>query len=101
MTAATLVDIRGLSVRFGHGPGTVHAVRGIDLHVDRGETLAVVGESGSGKSVTTLALMRLVEFGGGRIDAGEIQFRRPDGVCKIFAWHPRTRCVASGAAKSA
>ncbi|MEN9773515.1 MAG: hypothetical protein RL322_585 [Pseudomonadota bacterium] len=79
MTAATLVDIKGLSVRFGHGPGAVHAVRGIDLHVDRGETLAVVGESGSGKSVTTLALMRLVEFGGGRIDAGEIQFRRPDG----------------------
>ena len=74
-----LVDIRGLSVRFGQGPGAVHAVRGLDLHVDRGETLAIVGESGSGKSVTTLALMRLVEFGGGRIDAGEILFRRPDG----------------------
>ena len=46
MDANRVVDIQGLSVRFGHGPGAVHAVRGLELHVDRGETLAIVGESG-------------------------------------------------------
>ncbi|MEN9763711.1 MAG: hypothetical protein RI906_3537 [Pseudomonadota bacterium] len=75
-----VVDISGLSVRFGRGQGAVHAVRGIDLQVQGSETLAIVGESGSGKSVTALALMRLVEFGGGSIEAGQLQFRRTDGT---------------------
>ena len=58
-----VLDIRNLSVSFGRGPTAVHAVKGLSLHVDRGETLAIVGESGSGKSVTSLSIMRLVEFG--------------------------------------
>ena len=41
--------------------------------------MCVVGESGSGKSVTSLLLMRLVEFGGGRITSGSPRFARPDG----------------------
>ncbi|KDD99838.1 glutathione ABC transporter, ATP-binding protein GsiA, partial [Bordetella bronchiseptica SBL-F6116] len=45
----------------------------------RGETLAIVGESGSGKSVTSLAVMRLVEFGGGRIESGRMTFYRGAG----------------------
>jgi glutathione transport system ATP-binding protein len=77
---APVVDIEGLSVRFGRGQRSVHAVRGIDLQVQRGETLAIVGESGSGKSVTALALMRLVEFGGGFIEAGQLQFQQGDGT---------------------
>ncbi len=44
----TLLDIRGLSVRFSTPAGDVHAVKGIDLQVNKGETLAIVGESGSG-----------------------------------------------------
>ncbi|KAK72352.1 dipeptide ABC transporter ATP-binding protein, partial [Bordetella bronchiseptica] len=51
----------------------------LSLHVDRGETLAIVGESGSGKSVTSLAVMRLVEFGGGRIESGRMTFYRGAG----------------------
>jgi glutathione transport system ATP-binding protein len=47
-------------------------VRDLSFHVDRGETLAIVGESGSGKSVTSLALMRLVEHGGGEITSGRM-----------------------------
>ena len=53
---ATLLDIRGLDVRFGEH----HAVRGLDLQVQAGQTVALVGESGCGKSTTALALMRLL-----------------------------------------
>ncbi|MFZ4708719.1 MAG: dipeptide ABC transporter ATP-binding protein [Zwartia sp.] len=75
-----VLDIRNLSVSFGRGATAVHAVKGLSLHVDRGETLAIVGESGSGKSVTSLAIMRLVEFGGGHIHQGEMLFHRADGT---------------------
>ncbi len=75
-----VLDIRNLSVSFGQGANAVHAVKGLNLHVDRGETLAIVGESGSGKSVTSLSIMRLVEFGGGRIHQGEMLFHRTDGT---------------------
>lgn len=75
-----VLDIRNLSVSFGQGATAVHAVKGLNLHVDRGETLAIVGESGSGKSVTSLSIMRLVEFGGGHIHQGEMLFHRADGT---------------------
>ncbi|MDR6538457.1 dipeptide ABC transporter ATP-binding protein [Variovorax soli] len=74
-----VLEVDGLTVRFATSERTVDAVRKLSLHVDRGETLAIVGESGSGKSVTSLALMRLVEYGGGRILDGRMAFRRRDG----------------------
>lgn len=74
-----VLDVKDLSVVFGTGPNQVQAVKSLNLHVDRGETLAIVGESGSGKSVTSLALMRLIEFGGGTITNGEILFHRAQG----------------------
>ncbi len=74
-----VLDVQDLSVVFGTGPNQVQAVKSLNLHVDRGETLAIVGESGSGKSVTSLALMRLIEFGGGTITNGEILFHRAQG----------------------
>ena len=74
-----VVDVEGLSVRFTTSERTVEAVRELSFHVDRAETLAIVGESGSGKSVTALALMRLVEHGGGRIVNGRMTFRRRSG----------------------
>ncbi len=70
---------RNLSVRFEHEGQAIEAVRGLSFEVNRGETLAIVGESGSGKSVTSLALMRLVEQGGGQITQGDVQFRRRNG----------------------
>ncbi|SAK54714.1 oligopeptide/dipeptide ABC transporter ATPase [Caballeronia pedi] len=76
---ARVIDVRDLSVAFRSRARTIEAVRNISFTVDRGETLAIVGESGSGKSVTSLALMRLVEHGGGRIVSGSIAFRRRNG----------------------
>ena len=54
-------------------------VKDVAFAIRPGETLCVVGESGSGKSVTSLSLMRLVEFGGGRITAGRLAFTRAVG----------------------
>ena len=52
--------VRGLSVDIAVQGGTLHAVRRVDLSVDRGETLAIVGESGCGKTITALAILRLL-----------------------------------------
>ena len=79
MDARRVVEVSGLTVEFKGPHGTVRAVNDVSFHVDRGETLAIVGESGSGKSVTSLSLMRLVEFGGGRIVSGRMRLRRRDG----------------------
>ncbi|MDN7438433.1 dipeptide ABC transporter ATP-binding protein [Burkholderia cepacia] len=75
-----VVAVDDLSVTFRREGATFDAVRNVSFHVDRGETLALVGESGSGKSVTSLALMRLVEHGGGAITNGRIAFRRRGGA---------------------
>ena len=58
--AAPLLDVQDLRVRFAMLDGTIYAVNGVSLRLDRGETLGLVGESGSGKSVTSLAVMRLL-----------------------------------------
>jgi len=74
-----ILTVTDLTVRFASSERTVDAVRNLSFHIDRGETLAIVGESGSGKSVTSLALMRLVEHGGGAIVGGSIALRRRNG----------------------
>jgi len=79
MPEQRVVQVDDLTVRFVGAERTVEAVRNLSFHVDRGETLAIVGESGSGKSVTSLALMRLVEHGGGQIAQGRMALRRRNG----------------------
>ncbi|MYM53765.1 ABC transporter ATP-binding protein [Thalassovita mangrovi] len=56
----TLLNVRNLTIDIPVGGGTLHAVRGIDFSLNRGEVLCIVGESGSGKSLTSLALMGLL-----------------------------------------
>ncbi|WP_159566756.1 dipeptide ABC transporter ATP-binding protein [Budvicia diplopodorum] len=73
---AQAIQVDNLSVQFETSEHTVSAVRSLSFSVKRGETLAIVGESGSGKSVTSLALMRLVEQGGGKITQGTILFNQ-------------------------
>ncbi|WDD92441.1 dipeptide ABC transporter ATP-binding protein [Burkholderia sp. FERM BP-3421] len=77
---ARVIAVDDLSVRFRREGVAFDAVRHLSFHVDRGETLAIVGESGSGKSVTSLALMRLVEHGGGAITGGAMHLRRRGGA---------------------
>lgn len=69
-----LVAVDDLRVEFKTDGGTIVAVDGVSFSIDPGETVCLVGESGSGKSVSSLSLMRLVEFGGGRISAGALRF---------------------------
>ena len=74
-----IVSVANLRVEFDTDDGPVVGVKDVGFAIRPGETLCVVGESGSGKSVTSLSLMRLVEFGGGRITAGRLAFTRSDG----------------------
>ncbi|ASM72706.1 MULTISPECIES: ABC transporter ATP-binding protein [Roseobacteraceae] len=73
-----IADIRGLQVEFQTKDGPVLGVEDVSFTINAGETVCVVGESGSGKSVSSLSLMRLVEFGGGRIAGGQLLFDRKD-----------------------
>jgi oligopeptide/dipeptide ABC transporter ATP-binding protein len=72
-----LLDIRGLKTCFSTEGGTVYALDGINLSVNRGEILGIVGESGSGKSVTAFSVMRLLARNG-RSPEGEIIFDGTD-----------------------
>jgi peptide/nickel transport system ATP-binding protein len=68
-----LLEVRDLTVEFHTRRGTVRAVEHINLSVAKGETVGIVGESGSGKSVTSYAVMRILDRAG-RIADGTITF---------------------------
>lgn len=74
-----IAQISGLRVSFQTKDGPVVGVEDVSFYINPGETVCVVGESGSGKSVTSLALMRLVEYGGGTIAGGKMLFDRKVG----------------------
>jgi peptide/nickel transport system ATP-binding protein/glutathione transport system ATP-binding protein len=78
-TSAPIAQIKGLRVEFQTKDGPVVGVENVSFDIHSGETVCVVGESGSGKSVSSLSLMRLVEFGGGDIANGELLFDRLEG----------------------
>lgn len=63
--AEKLLEIRKLTAGFLAEQGVVKATDRISLSLDKGQTLCLVGESGSGKSVTSLAIMRLLDYAGG------------------------------------
>ncbi|MBO6866567.1 MAG: ABC transporter ATP-binding protein [Thalassococcus sp.] len=73
-----LLEVRNLSVDFHTAQGTVHAVRDVSWHLERGETLAILGESGSGKSVSASAIMNLIDCPPGEIVSGELLFDGQD-----------------------
>ena len=75
-----LLEIQGLKTHFKTDDGWLHAVDGVDLSIDRGETVGVVGESGCGKSVTAKTVMKLIDVPPGRIAAGRVLWKGRDLV---------------------
>jgi peptide/nickel transport system ATP-binding protein len=73
MTAQPLLDVSDLTVEFSTRRGIVKAVQHVNISVAKGETLGIVGESGSGKSVTSYAVMRILDRAG-RIAEGSVMF---------------------------
>ena len=60
MSDERILNIKDLDITFSTTAGTVHAIRGINIDLYKGETVAIVGESGSGKSVTMKAAMGIL-----------------------------------------
>ncbi|MES2710972.1 MAG: ABC transporter ATP-binding protein [Pseudomonadota bacterium] len=75
-----LLDIRGLKVHFATDDGMIRAVDGVDIAINRGETVSVVGESGCGKTVTAMTVLKLIAMPPGRIVAGQVLFEGRDLV---------------------
>ena len=73
----TILQIRDLDISFRTSAGCVHAIRGVNFDLHRGETVAIVGESGSGKSVTMKAAMGLLDSNA-TVNRGEIIYACPD-----------------------
>ena len=90
-----LLDIRGLKTWFKTDDGMVRAVDGVDLHIDRGETVGVVGESGCGKTVTARSVLKLIDMPPGRFEAGQILWQGRD-----LSRSTRTRWTRSAPARS-
>jgi ABC-type glutathione transport system ATPase component len=80
MVQMPLVAISGLRVEFETRGGTVAGVEDVSFHINPGETVCVVGESGSGKSVTSMSVMRLIDYSGGHIAKGSILFTGTNGT---------------------
>lgn len=85
-----LLDLRQLRTAFDTRAGTVTAVDGVSLSLDRGETLALVGESGSGKSVTACSLLGLLPRRGARVTGGQAWF---DGTDLLALDHKAMRAI--------
>ena len=75
-----MLEIKGLKTHFKTDDGWLHAVDGVDMHIDAGETLGVVGESGCGKSVTAKTVMKLIDMPPGKIVAGQVLWKGHDLV---------------------
>jgi peptide/nickel transport system ATP-binding protein len=80
--AEKILEIRNLTTGFPADGEVVKATDRVTLTVEKGQTLCLVGESGSGKSVTSLSVMRLIDYAGGIILNGSILFRGDDLAAK-------------------
>ena len=75
-----LLEIKGLKTHFKTDDGWLHAVDGVDISIERGETVCVVGESGCGKTVTAMTVLKLVPMPPGRIAGGQVLWQGRDLV---------------------
>jgi len=96
-----ILEIRNLQTHFELKRGVVKAVDGVDLVLNRNQTLGLVGESGCGKSVTSLSVMKLFQSPPGRIVGGSIMLHRPDNggsvdIVKVDAKGPLMQSIRGG-----
>ena len=77
MTEKAILQFRNLDVSFRTNAGVIHAIRGVNLDLQKGETVAIVGESGSGKSVTVKAAVGLLDANA-TVNSGQILYRYVD-----------------------
>ncbi|PNI05865.1 ABC transporter ATP-binding protein [Vibrio diazotrophicus] len=90
-----ILQVKNLNVSFPTSMEYFHAVKNVSFDLYRGETLSVIGESGSGKSVTSSAIMQLLDKPG-RIDSGEILYTTETGdVIDIAQMDPRSKSMRS------
>ena len=75
-----LLEIKGLKTHFKTDEGWLHAVDGVDISIERGQTVSVVGESGCGKTVTAMTVLKLLPMPPGRIVAGQVLWQGRDLV---------------------
>ncbi len=75
-----LLEIKGLKTHFKTDDGWLHAVDGVDISVEAGQTVCVVGESGCGKSVTAKTVLKLIDMPPGKIVAGQVLWQGRDLV---------------------
>lgn len=89
-----LLNIKNLKVTYTTDDAKVYAVNGLDLSIDRGETLGVVGETGAGKTTMALSIMRLLPNKIGKITEGKSGWtattspRRPRRICAFCGATP-------------
>jgi len=91
MSKEKLLDIRDLDIHYITDDGVVCAVNGLNLCINRGETVGLVGETGAGKTTTALGILRLVPDPPGKIIGGEIILDGEDVVTKKEAEMRRIR----------
>jgi len=75
-----LLEIKGLKTHFKTDDGWLHAVDGVDISIERGQTVCVVGESGCGKTVTAMTVLKLLPMPPGKIVAGQVLWQGKDLV---------------------
>jgi peptide/nickel transport system ATP-binding protein/oligopeptide transport system ATP-binding protein len=86
---APLIEVRDLKTYFYTDDGVVRAVDGVDFTIEPEKTLGVVGESGCGKSVTALSIMGLIQTPPGKIEGGEILYRRNGSLTDLTKLDPK------------
>ena len=69
-----ILEIKDLHVQYQTSEDTNYALNGIDLNIQKGETLGLVGETGAGKTTIALSILRLLQSGVGQIKSGDILF---------------------------
>ena len=78
MANKTILEIKDLDISFRTNAGSIHAIRGVDLDLQKGETVAIVGESGSGKSVTMKAAVGLLDANA-TVNSGRVLYTYSQG----------------------